>query len=66
MSRTVKILIVIVAFLLLLVACAAPTEEPTEAPPEAPVEPTEPEGDAIFFSTQFSPVEEQEKFRAIL
>jgi multiple sugar transport system substrate-binding protein len=69
MSHTVKILIVIASFVLLLVACAAPTEEPTEAPPEvteAVVEPPEPEGDAIFFSTQFSPVEEQEKFRAIL
>ena len=68
MYRTLKFLFVIVAIMLLLAACAAPTEEPapTEAPPEAPVEPSEPEGDAIFFSTQFSPVEEQEKFRAIL
>jgi multiple sugar transport system substrate-binding protein len=71
MYRTVKILFVIVAFTLLLIACAAPTEEapPPEAPPEeteAPEEPPEPTGEVIFFSTQFSPVEEQEKFRAIL
>ena len=48
-----------------------PMEEPTEtaAEPAATVaEPTEPAamGESIFFSTQFSPVEEQEKFRAIL
>ena len=35
-----------------------PTAEPTEAMPET--------GDVVFFSTQFSPVEEQERFRAIL
>ena len=58
----------------------APTEAPPE-PTEAPAEPTEaPEADsgdmdegddmmdasAVFVSTQFSPVEEQEAFRAIL
>lgn len=58
-----------------------PTEEPMEEPTEEPVveeeevseeepaeEPTEEVamGDVTFFSTQFSPVEEQEKFRAIL
>lgn len=44
-----------------------PTEAPAEEVPE-PTEPptTEPTGDVVFFSTQFSPVEEQEKFRAIL
>jgi len=48
-----------------------PEPTPTEAPAEEPTEPaTEPPaaepGDVVFFSTQFSPVEEQEKFRAIL
>jgi multiple sugar transport system substrate-binding protein len=42
-----------------------PMEEPTEEPVEEPAEP-EPTGDVVFFSTQFVPVEEQEKFRAIL
>lgn len=42
---------------------AAPTAAPTEAPPAA--EPAA-AGAAVFFSTQFVPVEEQEKFRAIL
>ena len=48
-------------------------EEPTEAmeePTEVMEEPTEvmeePMADVIFFSTQFTPVEEQDKFRAIL
>jgi multiple sugar transport system substrate-binding protein len=47
----------------------APAEEPTEAPAEEPTEaPVEeaPAGDVTFFSTQFNPVEEQERFRAIL
>jgi multiple sugar transport system substrate-binding protein len=71
MSRTFYILSIIIALALLLAACAAPTEEapPPEVPPEeteAPEEPPEPTGEVIFFSTQFSPVEEQEKFRAIL
>ena len=45
-----------------------PAEEPleTEAPTEAATEPPAASGDVIFFSTQFSPVEEQERFRAIL
>ncbi|MEA3440653.1 MAG: extracellular solute-binding protein [Chloroflexota bacterium] len=73
MPRMLKILTLIFAVTLLLAACATPTEEtavpePTEAeavePP--PEEEPEPEGEVIFFSTQFSPVEEQEKFRAIL
>jgi multiple sugar transport system substrate-binding protein len=53
---------------LLLAACGAATEEPAE-PIEAPAEPTavpEAAEEVVFFSTQFSPVEEQEKFRAIL
>jgi multiple sugar transport system substrate-binding protein len=50
---------------------ATPTEAPAEEPTEPATEPaTEPPaaepGDVVFFSTQFSPVEEQEKFRAIL
>jgi multiple sugar transport system substrate-binding protein len=66
-----KILTLIFAVTLLLVACATATEEPTEVEVvetievEEVIEP-EPEGEVIFFSTQFSPVEEQEKFRAIL
>jgi multiple sugar transport system substrate-binding protein len=56
-------------------AAVEPTQAPAEpTPTEAmeateAVEATEPPaspGDVIFFSTQFSPVEEQEKFRAIL
>jgi multiple sugar transport system substrate-binding protein len=50
-------------------AAPAPTEAPMEEPTEAPMEePTEaaPAGEVSFFSTQFVPVEEQEKFRAIL
>ena len=45
----------------------APAEEPTEPATEPATEPPAAEpGDVVFFSTQFSPVEEQEKFRAIL
>jgi multiple sugar transport system substrate-binding protein len=45
---------------------AAATEAPTEAAAtEAPTEGA-PAGDVVFFSTQFNPVEELEKFRAIL
>ncbi len=40
----------------------AATEEPTPTEEAAEVDP----GDVVFFSTQFTPVEEQEKFRAIL
>ncbi|MCW5839618.1 MAG: carbohydrate ABC transporter substrate-binding protein [Caldilinea sp.] len=58
-------------------ATEAPAEAPAEAATEAPAEeaaateaPAEeaaaPAGDVVFFSTQFVPVEEQEKFRAIL
>ena len=61
--------------MLLLAACIpaaapnAPTSEPAAAPTEAPVQeaaPAEASSGVVFFSTQFSPVEEQEKFRAIL
>ena len=78
MSRVFKILILLVAVAFVLAACggAATTEapaEPTEAPevteptapPEEPAEPPA-EGELVFFSTQFAPIEEQEKFRAIL
>ena len=58
-------------------ATPAPEEpQPTEAPkatevpvveePVAPEEPAPAEGEVVFFSTQFVPIEEQEKFRAIL
>ena len=49
-------------------AAPAPTEAPAaEAPaPEAPAEVAAAPGQPVFFSTQFVPVEEQEKFRAIL
>lgn len=40
----------------------AATEEPTPTEEAATVEP----GDVVFFSTQFNPVEEQERFREIL
>ena len=61
--------------MLLLAACIpaaapnAPTSEPAAAPTEAPAQeaaPAEASSGVVFFSTQFSPVEEQEKFRAIL
>jgi multiple sugar transport system substrate-binding protein len=44
-----------------------PEPEPVEPEPVEP-EPVEPEpvGDAVFFSTQFVPVEEAERFRSIL
>jgi multiple sugar transport system substrate-binding protein len=42
-----------------------PMDEPTE-PPVEPTEPPPPPEEVIFFSTQFVPVEEQERFRAIL
>lgn len=74
MWRTVLGLVVLAG--LVLGACrpaatATPTIQPTQ-PPAAPTatqpQPTEPVelGPVSFFSTQFGPVEEQEKFRAIL
>ncbi len=77
MSRYLKLLALLLSAVLLVVACggdtpaASPTQAPTIEGP-APVEeaptPVEPVagGDAVFFSTQFVPVEEQETFRAIL
>ena len=70
------LLAIMMVFALIASACQ-PAATPTEAPPEPeepaePVEPEEPEEpeepamEVVFFSTQFSPVEEQEKFRAIL
>jgi multiple sugar transport system substrate-binding protein len=47
-------------------ATEAPAEEATEAPTEEAAEEPAAAGDVTFFSTQFVPVEEQEKFRAIL
>jgi multiple sugar transport system substrate-binding protein len=47
----------------------APAEEEAEAPAEEEAEAPADEvaaGEAVFFSTQFVPIEEQEKFRAIL
>ncbi|GAB4564719.1 MAG: ABC transporter substrate-binding protein [Anaerolineae bacterium] len=82
MSRGIRLLALIAALTLIVSACAAPAAQPaapaapteapaekaTEAPTEAPTEaaPAAEEGQVVFFSTQFSPVEEQEKFRAIL
>jgi multiple sugar transport system substrate-binding protein len=48
-------------------APAAPAPEPTKAPEVMPTEaPKADMGSLVFFSTQFVPVEEAEKFRAIL
>ena len=75
MSRMFKILSLLIVVALLLVACGEKAEEATEVPAEVTEAPTaapetaeEPEAaeEVVFFSTQFSPVEEQEKFRAIL
>jgi multiple sugar transport system substrate-binding protein len=77
MTRYFKLLALLMSVLLFVVACGGETPaEPTPAPAEeapapapAPVEeapaPAEPvaTGDAVFFSTQFVPVEEQEAFR---
>ncbi|HLF87444.1 MAG TPA: ABC transporter substrate-binding protein [Anaerolineales bacterium] len=79
MNRRLTIFSFLIILAMILAACGGATQtpaaEPTEAmeePTEAMEEPTEameePEamGEGVFFSTQFSPVEEQEKFRAIL
>ncbi len=72
MSRIFKILSLFVMIALVLVACTPKAtevpvvEEPEEAEEPAEEPAVEEELGVIFFSTQFSPVEEQEKFRAIL
>ena len=82
MSKYLKLLTLMLVAMMILVACGGadtpapdepetPAEEPAvEEPAEEPAadEPAAPEatGEAVFFSTQFVPVEEQEKFRAIL
>ena len=73
MSRSFKILSLLVALAMLFVACGKSAEETTPEPTEVVTEETEAEPTVegeplgvVFFSTQFSPVEEQEKFRAIL
>ncbi|MCB9134502.1 MAG: carbohydrate ABC transporter substrate-binding protein [Anaerolineales bacterium] len=77
MNRRISITSLMIILAMILVACgsatetptAAPTQPPVEQPTEAMAEPTEvmaEMGSGVFFSTQFSPVEEQEKFRAIL
>lgn len=81
MSRTLRVFSLLMVVALLFAACAPAPAAPapvvpepaseapaTEAPAEeAPApEAAAPAGEVIFFSTQFVPVEEQEKFRAIL
>lgn len=84
MSKTLKVLSLLMVAAMVFAACAPPaapapvapaapvaTEAPAEAPEaaatEAPAEEAAPAvGEVVFFSTQFVPVEEQEKFRAIL
>ncbi len=81
MSKNLRLSVVLLLAALVLAACGGTTETPgtsaqptsapapTEAPAVAP-EPTEAMDEMdeapVFFSTQFSPIEEQEKFRAIL
>lgn len=80
MSRTVRWFSVLMVVAMVFAACApaapAPAPAATEAVAEAPAEvateapaeeaPAADAGGVVFFSTQFVPVEEQEKFRAIL
>jgi len=78
MKRPYLYLTILLVAAFLLAACQPATAtQPPPQPTEAPPEPTPTEvmqatetaaapGETIFFSTQFSPVEEQEKFRAIL
>ncbi len=68
MSQRMRLLPLLLVLMLLLVACggqATETAAPT-AVPEQPTQAPEAMGDAAFFSTQFVPIEEAEKFRAIL
>ncbi len=81
MSKSLKLFAFLLVMAVLLAACGGSTTTPepatavppaaTEAVAETAVEPpadtTSPtSANAVFFSTQFVPVEEQEKFRAIL
>lgn len=77
MKRLNSLLTILTIAAFVLVACGptvtdappAPTQPPPQPQPtatEAMAATAEPVGETIFFSTQFSPVEEQEKFRAIL
>jgi multiple sugar transport system substrate-binding protein len=76
MKRLYKLSTFLILLSLVLVACAGASPTPTEAPPtQAPQAQPSPTtatsgapamSDAVFFSTQFVPVEEQEKFRTIL
>ncbi|GIK71600.1 MAG: ABC transporter substrate-binding protein [Chloroflexota bacterium] len=84
MSKTLKVLSLLMVAAMVFAACApaaapapvapaapvateAPAEAPEAAATEAPAEEAAPAvGEVVFFSTQFVPVEEQEKFRAIL
>ncbi|MFN3331319.1 MAG: extracellular solute-binding protein [Caldilinea sp.] len=81
MSKTLKVLSLLLVAAMVFAACApaaapapaapaapeAPAEAPAAAATEAPAEEAAPAvGEVVFFSTQFVPVEEQEKFRAIL
>ena len=81
MSKTLKVLSLLMVAVMVFAACApaaapapaapaapeAPAEAPAAAATEAPAEEAAPAvGEVVFFSTQFVPVEEQEKFRAIL
>lgn len=77
MFRYIRVVAIFLVVMLAVIACGGedvtPTEAPeaTEAPAEEPMEePTEAMEEEtmapVFFSTQFVPVEEQEKFRAIL
>ncbi|MFO7633627.1 MAG: ABC transporter substrate-binding protein [Caldilinea sp.] len=81
MSKTLRLFSLLMVVALVFAACApaaapapaqpaateAAAETPAEAATEAPAEEAvAPVGDVVFFSTQFVPVEEQEKFRAIL
>jgi multiple sugar transport system substrate-binding protein len=76
MSRVMRFLPILIIVSLLLAACGGEeaTDTPQPAPTEAPVsteapaatEPPMAEGEVVFLSTQFDPIEEQEAFRAIL
>ena len=71
MKRLYSISTFLLLLSLILAACGGASPTPTEAPQAQPSPTTSAAGastmsDAVFFSTQFVPVEEQEKFRAIL